>query len=395
MIAIDADNLGKGYRHYARPVDSLKEMIFRRPLHQMMWVLNGVNFRLERGGTLGVIGANGAGKSTLLKLLAGTLQPTTGSLEVKGRVSAILELGSGFHPEFSGIDNVRIGCAMLGLSAAEIRERMPEIIEFSELGDAVHRPVKTYSSGMYVRLAFAVVTSVDPDILIIDEALSVGDQHFQKKSLSRIRGFVDAGKTVVFCSHNLYQVKSLCNRVLWLDGGKPRFLGSADEAVESYLDHSRLLDKRPATSVAGTARAVAVDAPEAVISDAALHGYDGTCHISPGDDLELTVRVESATLGESDLSLAVVIMRNDNLHVYGSSTEIDGVRLQRQDDGTLGIRLRLPDLQLLSGQFSFYLYLLDAEGIHIHDKREDVLPFSVRHEGREVGVCRLPHTWGG
>ena len=219
MIAIDAYDLGKGYRHYARPVDSLKELVLRRPLHETNWALRSASFQVPRGGTLGVIGANGAGKSTLLKLLAGTLQPSEGRLRVDGRVSAILELGSGFHPEFSGLDNVRMGCAMLGLSAAETRERLPEILDFSELGEAVHRPVKTYSSGMYVRLAFAVVTSVDPDVLIVDEALSVGDQHFQKKSLSRMRGFIEQGKTVVFCSHNLYQVKSLCDQALWLDRG--------------------------------------------------------------------------------------------------------------------------------------------------------------------------------
>ncbi|MGB5464453.1 MAG: ABC transporter ATP-binding protein [Sedimenticolaceae bacterium] len=395
MIAIDAHGLGKGYRHYARPVDSLKELVLRRPLHETNWALRGASFQVPRGGTLGVIGANGAGKSTLLKLLAGTLQPSEGRLRVDGRVSAILELGSGFHPEFSGLDNVRMGCAMLGLSAAETRERLPEILDFSELGEAVHRPVKTYSSGMYVRLAFAVVTSVDPDVLIVDEALSVGDQHFQKKSLSRMRGFIEQGKTVVFCSHNLYQVKSLCDQALWLDRGEVRLRGSAEDAVEAYQDYSRELDSQQAPASADAPRRpAAAGASEASITDAVLVGQDADRPFATGDDLELRVEVRSATLTEGDLSLAVVIMRNDNLHVYGSSTEIDGTRLYPTGEGVFGISFSLPAVPLLSGRFSLYLYLLDAEGIHIYDKREDVLPFSVRHEGREVGVSRLPHTWG-
>ena len=396
MIAIDAHELGKGYRHYARPIDSLKELILRRPMHEITWALRGATFQVAPGGTLGVIGANGAGKSTLLKLLAGTMQPTTGTLRVSGRVSAILELGSGFHPEFSGIDNVRMGCAMLGLSAAETRERLPEILAFSALGDAVHRPVKTYSSGMYVRLAFAVVTSVDPDVLIVDEALSVGDQHFQKKSLSRMRGFIEQGKTVVFCSHNLYQVKSLCDRAIWLHQGEVRFIGDAADAVEAYMDFSRALDSKQERAQAAAAQrpTAAGGRSDATISDAQLVGQDAGTPFVPGDDLELLVRIESAKLGAADLSLAVVIMRNDNLHVYGSSTEIDGVSLHPKGDGMFGVSFRLPAMQLLSGQFSLYLYLLDAEGIHIYDKREDVLPFTVRHEGREVGVSRLPHEWG-
>jgi lipopolysaccharide transport system ATP-binding protein len=393
--AIEAVDLSKGYRQYARPVDSLKEWLFRRPMHKVHWALRETSFQVRHGGTLGVIGSNGAGKSTLLKLLAGTMQPTGGELRVSGRVSAILELGSGFHPEFNGIENARMGCAMLGLTPAETRELLPEILEFSELGDAVRRPVKTYSSGMYVRLAFAVVTSVDPDVLVVDEALSVGDQHFQKKSLARMRGFIEQGKTVVFCSHNLYQVKSLCERAIWLDRGEPRFIGSAEDAVEAYLDHSRALDReaRKAPAMATKPKRGGRE-PEAVVTDAELLGHSGDAHYRTGEDLELRVRVASARLSEADLTLAVVIMRNDNLHVYGSSTEIDGVRLHPVGDGAFTASFRLPELPLLSGQFSLYIYLLDAEGIHIYDKREDVLPFTVRHEGREVGVSRLPHAWG-
>lgn len=396
MIAIDAKELSKGYREYARPLDSLKELLIRRPLHKMNWALRGASFQVPRGGTLGVIGDNGAGKSTLLKLLAGTLRPNGGALHVNGRVSAILELGSGFHPEFSGIENARLGCGMLGLTGAETRERLPEILAFSELGEAVHRPVKTYSSGMYVRLAFAVVTSVDPDVLIVDEALAVGDQHFRKKSLDRMRSFIDQGKTVVFCSHNLYQVKSLCDQALWLDRGEVQFLGDAEEAVEVYQDHSREMDAKQEGQAARAARPrprAAAKTP-ALITEAILVDHDPEKPFAPGDDLKLRVRAESVTLGEADLSLGVVIKRNDDLHVYAATTGIDGTSLYPAGNGVYTVSYHLPAMPLLSGKFSLYIYLLDTEGVHIYDMREDVLQFSVRHEGREMGVCRLPHRWG-
>jgi len=396
VIAIEAQGLSKGYRQYNRPLDSLKELIVRRPLHRMNWALRDASFQVPRGGTLGVIGDNGAGKSTLLKLLAGTLQPNSGTLHVNGRVSAILELGSGFHPEFTGIENARLGCGMLGLTAVETRERMPEILAFSELGEAVHRPVKTYSSGMYVRLAFAVVTSVDPDVLIVDEALAVGDQHFRKKSLDRMRGFIEQGKTVVFCSHNLYQVKSLCDRALWLDHGEVRFLGAAEEAVEVYQDHSREMDAKQAGEPARKTRPrppAAAKTP-ALITEAVLVGHDPEKPLVPGDDLKLQVRAKSATLSEADLSLGVVIKRNDDLHVYAATTGIDGTSLCPAGEGVYTVSYHLPSIPLLSGQFSLYIYLLDTEGVHIYDMREDVLHFTVRHEGREMGVCRLPHRWG-
>jgi lipopolysaccharide transport system ATP-binding protein len=392
MIAVHVDQLSKGYRQYSRPIDSLIEWLTRKPRHQMFWALQGVSFELDLGDTLGIIGDNGAGKSTLLKLLAGTLTPTLGECRINGRVSAILELGSGFHPEFSGLENIRMGCAMLGLRNKETERLLPEIIAFSELGDAVKRPVKTYSSGMYVRLAFSVVTSVNPDILVIDEALSVGDQHFQKKSLDRIRAFIDQGKTLVFCSHNLYQVKSLCNRVAWLDHGIVKMLDAADRVVEAYTDHSR--SQNGAEAVVEERAAATADS-EAWIEQAELdRGDGGSADYACGETLCLRVQVHSARLAREQMSLAVVIMRNDNLHVYGTSTEIDGVKLVAHGQHRYQAQLRFPHLQLLSGSFSFYLYLLDEHGLHIYDKREDCLPFKVSHVGREVGVARLSHVWG-
>src|ERR1700737_4576956 len=219
-LAVRAVELTKQYNIYGLPIDRLIEFVTRRPRHTVFPALQDVTFDVERGETVGIIGQNGAGKSTLLKLLCGVTKPSGGMLEAHGNIASILELGTGFHPEFTGRDNASLNAAILGLSAAEVKRRLPQILEFSELGAFLDRPVKTYSSGMYMRLAFSVAVNVDPDILVIDEALAVGDGHFQKKCVDKIREFQRDGRTILFCSHALYHIASLCHRTLWLDHGR-------------------------------------------------------------------------------------------------------------------------------------------------------------------------------
>src|SRR5262245_50514875 len=206
--AIVADGLTKVYRSYRRPADRLWEALLRRPRHSELRALDDVSFTLPKGEGLGVIGENGAGKSTLLKVLCGVTQPTAGSLRVDGRVAAILELGAGFHPEFTGRQNAVLNAALLGLSEREVDAALPRILDFSELGDFIDRPVKTYSTGMAMRLAFSIATQVEPEVLIVDEALSVGDGYFQKKCMDRMLAFIRGGGTVLFCSHAMYYVSS-------------------------------------------------------------------------------------------------------------------------------------------------------------------------------------------
>jgi len=234
-VAIDCRNLTKYYKVYLRPIDRLKEVITRRSCHQRVDALEAVDFTVHQGETWGLIGDNGAGKSTLLKLLAGTVSPAAGDLRIEGRVAALLELGSGFHPEFSGRGNIYLNAALLGLTEAEIRQREAEIIAFAELESVIDRPVKTYSSGMYVRLAFAIATSVDPDILIIDEALAVGDNHFQRKCVERLMDFRRRQKTILFCSHSMFLINELCDHCLWLAGGRVQDAGDTAEVVGKYM----------------------------------------------------------------------------------------------------------------------------------------------------------------
>jgi lipopolysaccharide transport system ATP-binding protein len=235
-LVIEVEDAGKCYHIYDRPQDRLKQMLWRgrRRYYREFWALHNVSFKVQHGETVGVIGRNGSGKSTLLKLLCGTLEPTTGVVTVRGRVAALLELGAGFNPEFTGRENVYLNAAILGLDDGEIERYLPEILEFADIGEFIDQPVKTYSSGMAVRLAFAVAAHVRADILIIDEALAVGDVFFVQKCMRFLRKFQEYG-TLFFVSHDTAAVINLCDRVLWLEQGKLREAGSAKEVCEHYL----------------------------------------------------------------------------------------------------------------------------------------------------------------
>jgi ABC-type polysaccharide/polyol phosphate transport system ATPase subunit len=245
MLAIKAIDIGKKYEIYNKPSHRLKEFLFlgKRRFHQDFWALRNIYLEVEAGSTVGVIGNNGAGKSTLLKLLTGTTKSTCGELIINGRVSALLELGAGFHPEFSGRDNIYMNCTILGMTKEEIDSKFESIVNFSELGDFIYHPLKIYSSGMYMRLGFSVAISVDPDILIIDEALSVGDEYFRGKCLNKINDFKKYGKTILFVSHDIEMVKNLCDFVILLEKGEIIAQGSADEVADIYLKKVRATEE--------------------------------------------------------------------------------------------------------------------------------------------------------
>jgi ABC-type polysaccharide/polyol phosphate transport system ATPase subunit len=236
MDAVIVENGSKNYRIYSKPADRLKELIFRgHKFHTDFWALRNVSFSVPKGSTFGVVGENGSGKSTLLQMIAGTLQPTDGKITLEGRVAALLELGSGFNPEFTGRENVILNAAIMGLTEEETIQRLPEIERFAEIGDFIDQPVKTYSSGMYVRLAFAVAIHVDPEILLVDEALSVGDVYFQQRCMRRIRQMKQDGKTILFVSHDVTAVKNLCDMAIWLEHGELKAIGEPDSVVGKYL----------------------------------------------------------------------------------------------------------------------------------------------------------------
>src|SRR5438067_4931902 len=322
--AVRSQELTKQYDIYPRPADRLLEMITRRARHTVFPALQDVTFEVEKGEAIGIIGQNGAGKSTLLKLLCSVTQPTSGSLESKGTIASILELGTGFHPEFSGRDNAALNAAILGLSPAEVKRALPEILEFSELGTFLDRPVKTYSSGMYMRLAFSVAVNVNPDILVIDEALAVGDGHFQKKCIDKIRQFQEQRKTILFCSHALYYITQICRRTLWLDHGSVMRYGPSVGVVHDY--ETFLLQRDRSHPAEGHAEPERPPSPvrirEVVVCDRNGRARD---QFATGGDLFVRLKIDSDVPSQPVHVLVGVHRSADDQQCFAVSTHGDGV----------------------------------------------------------------------
>jgi len=254
-VVLKVENVGKRYEIYEAPHHRLFQTLWRgrKQFYKEFWALKDVSFEVKKGECLGIIGRNGCGKSTLLQIIAGTLAPTTGSVSVTGKVAALLELGSGFNPEFTGRENVYMNGAIMGLSRAEMDQKFDEIAAFADIGEFIEQPVKIYSSGMMVRLAFAAAVTVDPDILVIDEALAVGDVRFQQKCLRKLKKFQDDGRTVLFVSHDMSAIKLFCNKVLWLERGQENRSGVPDEVARAYLSFMAYgLDTETAKSKEGS-----------------------------------------------------------------------------------------------------------------------------------------------
>ena len=247
LSVVRLSQVTKVYKSYSRPASLLKEILLGSSSPNRFTALESVSFHVPEGGTLGIIGNNGAGKTTLLRIVTGTLTPTSGQIEVSGRVASVLELGLGFDPQFTGRRNLYFGGSLLGLSREEIASREAEIIEFSGLGEYVDQPVRTYSAGMFLRLAFSLATALEPDVFVIDEVLAVGDGAFQKKCTERVRRFQERGCTILLCSHALHQVEDLCERALWLHRGRVQAIGPSGQVVNRYLEFSQLELEDPAS----------------------------------------------------------------------------------------------------------------------------------------------------
>ena len=236
-VVIDVRNVSKQFNVYFDKANTLKERVifWKRNNHEVRKVLNDINVQIKKGETVALIGVNGSGKSTLLKLMTKIIYPNEGEIEVKGKLTSMLELGAGFHPDFSGLENIYFNASIFGLSKKEIDSRLEQIIEFSELRDFIDNPVRTYSSGMYMRLAFSIAINVDADILLIDEILSVGDRHFQEKCYKKMQELKNEGKTIVLVTHDLASAEKLCDRCIWLNQGKIRMDGKSSEVLQEYI----------------------------------------------------------------------------------------------------------------------------------------------------------------
>ena len=409
---LKVQGLGKEYKLYASPRDRLKALVTGNARHRSHWALRDVSFELQRGQCIGVIGDNGAGKSSLLKLLAGTLQPSTGSIERVGRVTAILELGAGFHPDFSGRDNLYFGGSLIGIDHAEMARLEPGIIEFCELGEALDRPVKTYSSGMAVRLAFALVTAVQPDVLIIDEALAVGDQHFQKKCIERIMAFRSNGCTILFCSHSPYHIRHLCDVALWLKGGQVAQFGATEPVLAAYDQHTRQrqLDEQALASsdIAISSGQGAVTAPSEPEAPVAAIDAGSACILSvdvkdlgeaQGDrppvlhSTDLVVTITARGRGNERPNIGFMIEQSKGVGITSLATHEDGAAPVRLADGSWRSVLTFPELPLHSGSYVISAFLFDETGLAVYDEWFQFLHFSFIFPKPLPGLVRLPHHW--
>jgi lipopolysaccharide transport system ATP-binding protein len=389
-VLVSARELGKSYPLVFRPRDRLRalwRLLRGRPDPDATVVLRGVDLEVRRGESLGLIGENGAGKSTLLKLLTGVLTPTTGAVQVSGRVGALLELGAGFHPEYSGRDNIAMSAALYGLSAQEMRDRFDEIIAFADIGHYIDEPVKHYSSGMVVRLGFAVVASLRPDVLITDEVLAVGDESFQKKCVRWMEDYLDAGGTLILVSHSMYHVQKLCRHACWLRHGEVTAYGDVFDVTQKYLAYHEAKLAAPALR----SESAALHGAEFRLLDLSLNEVERETPLllESAATLRVAVGVHSR---EGRVPVVVIgIARIDGTPVYGVSTEMDGVQPEAESASVYRVEVEFPELCLLPGSYVVKAHPLDSEGVRLFDTIERQL--TIRGNSREFGLVRLSHTW--
>jgi ABC-type polysaccharide/polyol phosphate transport system ATPase subunit len=386
-IVLRAERLSKSYPVFASPRDRLRQVLGRNgDAAREHAALRDVSFDVAAGETLGVIGQNGSGKSTLLQLIAGTLAPTSGSCEVRGRVAALLELGAGFNLEFTGRENVQLSGAILGLSSREIRDRYTSILDFAEIGELADRPVKTYSTGMYLRLAFALAVSVDPEVLLVDEILAVGDVRFQLKCIERMRELQRRGTTIVFVSHSIETVRRLCRRCLWLEAGRLQVDGDAIAVTDRYVSYVTGLESNGKEVVA--APAFEGQATLARIRSVEVSGSRLQIHA------ELRVAVEYEVLEEEIPSflLGVAIFAANRTYVFGPNTALDGVEVPASP-GRHRVDYVIPRMPLLGGSYSLDVGLFADRGLVCLDYRTEAATFAVEAPYVAEGLVHIDHAW--
>ena len=396
--AVEAEGLGKAYRMYHGPSRRIAEVLTggRFKGHHEFWALRDVNIQLRPGSAFGLVGANGAGKSTLLKILAGTTAPTTGRYRFNGRVASLLELGAGFHLDFTGRANIMMNGVMMGLSKRDIAAKTDQIIDFAELGPYIDEPVRTYSSGMGMRLGFGVAMVLDPDVLIIDEVFAVGDMYFQKKCVDKIYEFRKRNKTILFCSHSLYELRQLCDQAVWLDNGNSMVQGDSVKVTNEYAafqrDHIGEVEeflKKQYESVGGAPNPE--DLPR--LLDARIYrlGTDEeTYDIHTGDSIELRIWWKNPHPDRHPINLALGFMRSDMTTCASAVTHFDKFEVKGTEGCTI---LTMKDVQLLNGQFLLPIWIVDDVGVHKYSELMVPEHLMVRTDSPEMGLFRLAHSW--
>jgi len=387
---ISVEGVSRGFRVHAREARTLKDLVVQRGRTeaQDVWALNDVSAEIGRGEAVGLIGRNGSGKTTLLRVIAGIIKPTAGRVRSEGRIGSLLELGAGFHLDFTGRENVFLNGAIQGLRRADIKERFDEIVAFAELENAIDRPVRTYSSGMTMRLGFAIAAFLDADILLLDEVFAVGDEAFQRKCFGRIFAFKEAGGTIVFVSHDASAVERLCERSVFLDGGRVAFDGPTREAVTRYR---RVLadDSNPAERGAGLRE---WGSGEASLGGASLVGHEGSERLQflSGEPFEL--RVDVAADGIPPPRLQLELRDDAGALVAGHAVDLRALGWTN-GSGPRAVRFKMGALPLADGRFHLRLGLTDESGEHVYHWLDDALVFVVYPGDDARGVIRFAGTW--
>jgi ABC-2 type transport system ATP-binding protein/lipopolysaccharide transport system ATP-binding protein len=426
QTAISIKGVSKTFKIYHDKPVLLKEKLLRLRSneHTRFYALKNVNLNIKKGETVALIGHNGCGKSTLLKLITRIMQPDEGEIRVNGRISSLIELGAGFHPEFSGRENIYINASIFGLSRKEIDAKIEDIIQFSELGEFIENPVRTYSSGMYMRLAFSVAIHVDPEILLIDEILSVGDANFQKKCLEKIEGFKHSGVTIVIVTHDMGTIEKICDRAVWMDGGSIVDQGEADRIVNLYLQHmnqrfveNRKLEYQVEQSKRATEKAEFPQSEQQRVESVP----DSSISPEPEEEIRwgskeveitsariLNDRNEPTNIVENGKPMTIEIdykihqpqkeyifgmgfYTADNKLIYGNNTEIGKLKLREiPQSGT--VRFRIRNLTLLSGKYKLNVAVVDGHHRAL-DFIKYYMDFTVVSNDKAVGVLSLNYTW--
>ena len=388
--AVRAEAVGKSYVLRRERRRTLKEVVLRQyaPADRVD-ALHDVSFEVARGEAFGVVGSNGSGKSTLLKLVAGTSHPSAGRLEVDGRVSALLELGAGFHPDFTGRENAFLNGSLLGLPKKAMEAAMPAVEAFADIGRFFDAPVKTYSSGMYARLGFAVAVHLDPDVLLVDEVLAVGDEYFQHKCFAKIADFRREGRTILLVSHDLGAVSRLCERAMWLDAGRVAALGPTRETLNAY---QRTVGEREQRERAARGEVgQRWGSKEVEIVRARVLGPDGgeRAVLDSGEPATIEIAYRNPA-GVGDAVFGVYVYRDDGVGVYGTNTLMDGCAVPVREAGVA--RFVTDALDLLPGAYDVDVGIIDPQDRY-YDYLQKGLSLRVIGRSREVGIVRLRHHW--
>ena len=390
--SVEVNDLSKVYHLYNKSSDRLRETfsIKKKKYSKDHYALKNINLSIKHGESVGIVGTNGSGKSTLLKLITGVVTPTTGEIKTEGKIAALLELGAGFNPEYTGIENIYLNGTMMGYTEGEMEKRVPAIVDFADIGEFIHQPVKSYSSGMFARLAFAVSINVEPDILIVDEALSVGDTRFQVKCIDKMRELQESGTTILFVTHAIEQIKRFCTRAIWIKNGEVVEDGEASQVVDLY-DNFMKYGERKIEKVDNDEEFKVPESSDylAVIQKVTINKN----MFKSFEKLEVEITYDVYDEHMEDLQVGVAFYSLDRkIYVFGPNTNLDKFEVP-QEPGRHVVKYIVPGITLISGDYTVDVGIFNSGGIVNLDYKNNCEKFSVANEYFSEGMFYIEHQW--